>query len=124
MKVASDRCISLVRYKLRLRYAYQIWTTAGPAREESRIHSFTGAVDVITMPREYFLTKTHMPTSIWGRRGGFEYFFQLLITPWKAKRLVIKIEKKGKEKQGKKLLTKKSLKHLGMVTQKLWNLYK
>ena len=88
VKVASDRCISLVRYKLRLRYAYQIWTTAGPAREESRIHSFTGAVDVITMPREYFLTKTHMPTSIWGRRGGFEYFFQLLITPWKAKRLV------------------------------------
>ena len=93
VKVASDRFISLVRYKLRLRYAYQIWTTGGPTREESRIHSFTGAADAITMLPQYFLTKTHMPSSIWDRGGesgeggwGLSFFFQLVITPWKAKR--------------------------------------
>ena len=81
MKVASDRFISLVRYKLRLRYGYQILTTGGPAREESRIQSFTGAVDAITIQSQYFLTKTHIPTSI----SGEGIFFQLVFTPWKAK---------------------------------------
>ena len=75
VKVASDRFISLVRYKLRLRYAYQIWKTGGPTREKSRIHSFTGAVDAITMLPQYFLTKTHIPSSIWRRVEGLSIFF-------------------------------------------------
>ena len=61
VKVAPDRFTSLLRYKLDWKvspplgrtYGYQIWTTSGPDRKESRIHSFTGAVDAITIQSQY-----------------------------------------------------------------------
>ena len=47
--MVSDGFVSLVKYKLRLKNGCQTCTTGRPAREKSRIHSFTGAADAITI---------------------------------------------------------------------------
>ena len=69
-------------------------------------HAVTCGHNAITMRSQYFLTKTHIPTSIWGGGGErFEGFFQLVFTPCKAKQLLSGthlLKKRRKTKKARK----------------------